>query len=278
MKRLLEFKVYDILQDKDNVKFLDKVKKETPELYTRFLNIIGNKGLDIAKQKYQEYDPEYAKLKREKEKEEILLRKKIGNKEREKQLDELYLEEYNTEINDIKKILSATLLKELDQNIQKNKSISDFLKFLEKNYKNDFAGLLKKPRGFGYNLKFNPKLLVDSIMYNYIDYEDNGEWDEKKLTTHIMSIHQHYDISTKKLIYNLYFNVPDDYDVNSLINSKPKEKEFIQYRNQYINNLGKSNIDKEELYKIIFEKLVIRLSDEHYDEWKMLHDANKYNL
>ena len=32
------------------------------------------------------------------------------------------------------------------------------------------------------------------------------------------------------------------------------------------------------LKKIISEGLEMRLSDEHYDEWKILHDVNKYNL
>ena len=59
MKRILEYKVFDILKNKENENFLDKVKKENPDLYSKFLNIIGNKGLEIAKQKYQEYYPEF---------------------------------------------------------------------------------------------------------------------------------------------------------------------------------------------------------------------------
>jgi len=77
MKRLFEFKVYDILQDKDNEKFLDKVKKENPDLYTRFLNIVGNKGLDVAKEKYKEFDPVLVKIQQQKDKDEKALEKKL---------------------------------------------------------------------------------------------------------------------------------------------------------------------------------------------------------
>ena len=39
--------------------FLDKVKKENPEMFVKFLNIVKNKGLDIAIGKYNEFDKEY---------------------------------------------------------------------------------------------------------------------------------------------------------------------------------------------------------------------------
>ncbi len=69
MKKILEYRVFDLLKDKDNEKFLDKVKKENPDMYAKFLNLVGNKGLEVAKQKYQEYDPEYVELKKQEEKE-----------------------------------------------------------------------------------------------------------------------------------------------------------------------------------------------------------------
>ena len=48
MKRLFEFRVYDIIKDDNNREFLNKVKDENPELYDRFMSLIGNKGLEIA--------------------------------------------------------------------------------------------------------------------------------------------------------------------------------------------------------------------------------------
>jgi len=45
--------------DENSNIFLDKVKKENPEMFAKFLNIVKNKGLDIAIEKYKEFDKEY---------------------------------------------------------------------------------------------------------------------------------------------------------------------------------------------------------------------------
>ena len=78
MNRILEYRVFDLLKDPENEKFLDKVKKENPDEYNRFLNLVGNKGLEVAKQKYQIYDPEYKKQKEAEEKAEKLFWKIIS--------------------------------------------------------------------------------------------------------------------------------------------------------------------------------------------------------
>ncbi|MCF7866773.1 hypothetical protein K9L67_06030 [Candidatus Woesearchaeota archaeon] len=72
MKILFEFRVYDIMKDESNRKFLNKVKDENPELYGRFMSLVGNKGLEIAKQKYKQYDPiEIDEIKRKEKREEL---------------------------------------------------------------------------------------------------------------------------------------------------------------------------------------------------------------
>ena len=38
--------------------FLRKVKEENPEMLTKFINMVKNKGLEVAKEKYNEFDPE----------------------------------------------------------------------------------------------------------------------------------------------------------------------------------------------------------------------------
>lgn len=283
MKRLFEFKTYDILQDKDNEKFLDKVKKENPELYTRFLNLVGNKGLDVAKEKYKEFDPEYVKIQKQKEKEEKALRKKIGNKERNKQLSKeleiKFLKDYKSEIEYVENILLNSPLKTLEQHIQNNKIIGNLFKEFTKRYKNDFHEKLKKPRlSRGENLDFHYKVLVDSLSYSYVDYEATI-YSTVKIYKKVMTILQYYDASTKNLSYNIYFDFPHQFDYNNFIADRDKEDVFIQSRNTYITDvLSKSNIDKAELYDIIFGKLEHILKDEVYDNWKMKHDANKYNL
>jgi len=80
MKKLLEFRAFDILKDEKNQEFLKKIKTENPDLYSTFVNIIGKKGLEIAKQKYEPYDPEYKKILKEKEKKRCRRKKKAKNK------------------------------------------------------------------------------------------------------------------------------------------------------------------------------------------------------
>ena len=283
MKRIVEFKVYDILQDKDNANFLDKVKTENPELYTRFLNIIGNKGLDVAKDKYKEFDPEYKKIQQQKEKDEKALRKKIGNKERNKQLNKekeiRFLEDYKSEIEEVENILENSSLKILEKNIQNNKIVGNFLDQFNKRYKNDFHEKLKKPRlAIGDNLNFQYKVLVDSLSYSCIDYEAEV-YNEVKSYKKVITIYQYYDASTKRISYDVHFDFPKDFDYNNFKLDKGKENEFIQSRNTYITDvLSQSNIDKDKLYSIFFGKLEHIVSDKVYDEWKIRYDAKKYNL
>ena len=42
MKKLLEYRVFDLLKDPDNEKFLSKVKTENPDLYVQFTSYYSN--------------------------------------------------------------------------------------------------------------------------------------------------------------------------------------------------------------------------------------------
>jgi hypothetical protein len=46
-------------EDTDTNIFLQKVKDENPEMFIRFLTLVRNKGINVAKSKYQEFDKEY---------------------------------------------------------------------------------------------------------------------------------------------------------------------------------------------------------------------------
>jgi len=149
-----------------------------------------------------------------------------------------------------------------------------------KRYKNDFYEKLKKPRSSrGDNLNFHYMVAVDSLSYSYIDYETSFYSEVKSYNKKVMNIHQYYDASTKKISYSIYFSFPYEFDYNNFIVDRGKENEFIQSRNNYISEkLGKSNIDKQELYNIIFNKLSYMLSDDFYEKYKIEKDVNKYNM
>jgi hypothetical protein len=106
MRRILEFRVYDILKDPENEKFLDQVKKENPNLYSKFLNIVGNKGLEKAKEKYKEYDPIAVEKieKAEKEKQRLINKEKL--EKAKKEYRNLILNKYKDKIDEINNILA----------------------------------------------------------------------------------------------------------------------------------------------------------------------------
>ena len=61
-----------------------------------------------------------------------------------------------------------------------------------------------------------------------------------------------------------------------------KESSFLSQRSEYVEKIGKSNIDEHELYHIIFKSFSNILREEWYkrwyEEWELEKDAGKYNL
>ena len=58
--------------DDENINiFLRKIKSENPNMFTRFYNIVKNKGLDVAKEKYDEFDPQKITQRKEQEQEKL---------------------------------------------------------------------------------------------------------------------------------------------------------------------------------------------------------------
>ena len=58
--------------------FLNKVKNENPEMYGKFFNLVRNKGLDFAKEKYFQFDKERLSSELKSQKDELEKQKHIN--------------------------------------------------------------------------------------------------------------------------------------------------------------------------------------------------------
>jgi len=132
MRRIYEFKVFDILKDKGNEEFLDMVKKENPNLYSKFLNIVGNKGLEIAKDKYNYYTPEEVNRRKEEERSNNV-RQRTEERDR---VNKSFLDNFKGEIDEVNEILKDSELKKLSKLMKVDLSISEILKGTKKTYSN----------------------------------------------------------------------------------------------------------------------------------------------
>ena len=272
MKKIFEFKVFDILQDKENVKFLDKVKKENPDLYTKFLNLIGNKGLDFAKDKYQEYEPEYVKQKIEKEKKISDAEKKKIKKEKQEFEKQEVLKKYKDVIDEIESAMFSFDLYEIESEISKDKNIQNYIKSCStrKSRENKFNQTLKKSASV-LEYELNNRYLSLEI----VKYKTNFTYSYYHNNINIIFLEYFYNIKQKKLEFTVSFNL---FDEPILSMEKNKEEEFLFDRNRYIiKELNKFRVSKEEVIDSI-KNLSYTLSDEYYNDWKIKNDADKYNI
>lgn len=263
MRRILEYRVFDILKDPENAKFLFKVKKENPDLYVRFLNIVGNKGLETAKERYVEFDPEEVRKRKEEEETDNKEREKL-KKEREslRKHTELY-KKNEKEIKELEGLIDNTELKIIANKIKTTPELDILFKKLKKQYVGEIRKKLRNLNDLDFELEFYDwDFVIDSLTY-YRGYNRNR----------IIYIAQHYNMKTEKLYYNIRFTAPIlKYDI----------VDFGVHVSDYINKLSKMNIDKGELYEILFVKLPKVFSEEYYKEWKKQYDleqdVSKYNL
>lgn len=272
MKRILEYKVFDILKNKENEKFLDKVKQENPDLYSKFLNIVGNKGLEVAKQKYQEYEPEFIKS-------ENLRKKRERTKEIKEEKKQKILNDFEPQIQSIEKILINSPLKKIERFIKNDENISNYLKNyrIEKHYKKDFLEFLKNPSKHLTQIK-RGKLRIESLNYSRRTY---SEYDFE-MTTVIINIIHFYE-SGMNIFDELETSEKEtfwlDFQTSKSLTyaERLKETEFILDRNSEIKKLGNKYVTETELFDNM-EKYSYYLSDEYYKEWKFKNTVNKYNL
>lgn len=280
MRKIFEFKAFDVVNNPDNQEFLKKVKEQNPNLYSRFVSLIGNKGLEVAKDKYKQYDPEWIKNRFKVQKRE----KKKENKEQKKQE---ILDKWKPEIDTINSLLKTSALKkEILNFIENDENISKYFKknFIKKKYKNLFIDDLKKPFRLNNMLgaKLNRMINIDKLEFFEISFEDetiSGIWygDEINKSKKILEINQVYDLSNSEIYYNIY---PSFSSISSSFEehvSYEGNREYIQERNSEINKLRDYHLNKKELFDVI-KQISYALSDEHYEEWQIRKDANRYNL
>jgi hypothetical protein len=274
MKRILEYKVFDLLKDKDNVEFLDKVKKENPDMYAQFLSTLGNKGLEVAKKKYQDYDPEFVKS-------EKLRKKRENTKEFKDKKKEEILITWADEIKEIEDILSNTKLKNVQNYIESNSIISKYIRSAgyKKKYENVFLKLIKTPFSLAREFRSRYNIHIDTL--TFIDkYYDKFFGGNKNI---FIRVDQFYVMtSIKTVFFNIKFSMPntdDDDEYYSMPSvDRNKDSKFLEYRNNYIRmNLNLNRIDIIELYETIKEFSNV-LSDDYYENWKLEQQANKYNI
>lgn len=250
MRIILEYKIFDILKSENNVKFLDKVKKDNPNLYTKFLNILINKGLDIAKQKYIEFEPE-----------EIKKRKLIDKEKLKKENDQMLLDSISDDINKIKNILYNSELKNIKTYIFKKPNIENFFKKnkIKPSYQNLFNKLLKTPKTLisKLNRRFKIDVIKFSNSYEKINY---------------ITIEQFND-NTFDLNFNFRFNL------NFIEELNDTKVDFYIETKKLIWELGfkKDFFTSNDIYEKI-DKLDYYLSDEYYEEFKIKKDGDIYNL
>jgi len=274
MKKIFEFKVFDLLQDKENAEFMDKVKKENPELYVKFLNILSNKGINVAKEKYEDYDPNRVKIRNEREKELRLRRKRENTKEAKTAKNKELLEKYKNEIDEIENVIYSSKLDIIDNKLKSYNIISEYLNScrVKKRYENNFNKLLKTPENIEYELRGS--LLLESIWYTTNSF---SLWESDKIN--IIHIQHFYNFKNKQSTFyprfNLYY---DEFEEYTIPVDRNKESEYLEKRRAYANDLTKEGrLTLDEISNTI-KKVSILLSDEMYKEWKFEQDLNKYNL
>jgi hypothetical protein len=269
MKKILEYKVFDLLKDKENVDFLDKVKKENPNEYVKFLNIINNKGLELAKKKYQIYDPEYIKSE--------LQRKKLEKtKEHKEKTKNDLLNKYSEQIDDIENILLNSPLKKVLIFIKNDKRLNDYLNNCrgKKQYKNNFSGIINSSGRKIFQLKWKQKILIERLSF-YNEYFSEYEFSGYKNI--LINIQHYYIMENMNSAFSISVMMPSKLPLEDRV----KGSDFIKYRNNNINLTININNRHYLIYDILLDvikQLSYFLSDEYYQEWKLRNDASRYNI
>ena len=279
MKKLLEYSVFDILKDPENEKFLDKVKKENRDLYPQFLNILKRKGLEVAMKEYEQYDPNYLKIKQQREKEEKALRKKQSTKEFKEEYHKIMLASHKDKIDEVENVVLFSELNTLGNRIKNFKKIGDYLDSCKarKQYTNRFKTFIKKSNYIHIPVDIN----IDSLSFvattcNFYD----GTCDEK---SNIIRIEQIYNLKTKKSLYYIYFNLFDNEDDMSYIPKIDRNKVniFLTKRKELAKTFNLEKVELKDIF-LSLQKLNGLLDEEVYEKWYKEYEfkktTGKYNL
>lgn len=260
MKRLFEFRVFDIMKDDDNREFLNRVKDENLDKYDRFMSLVGNKGLEIAKQKYFQYDPiEIKRIAKEKKdttrKEQNILRKQRDH--------EYLMSVYGDVLKEITEYLKTSPLKGILNIIKQEKNLKNW----KKQYK---TGDLKL--GDSRISSFNEARPIDTVVLTPRIYKSSyiNEFREDTFT-----IYQYVSLSRdRKSVRNYYFSIKFDFDFNFFVNT---DSEFEEDKFAKIYKLRRTNMDIEQL-KEVLEEFKYYMSDKFEEDCKIEKEVERYNL
>lgn len=270
MKKILEYKVFDLLQNKDNEEFLDKVKKENPDLYSKFLNILGNKGLEKAKEKYQQYDPEFVKS-------EISRKKKEKTKEYKEEERSFLLSMYKDEIEEMEGIVSKGTLKTLTKEIKNKKGISTYLNSLRarKKYTSFLSAFLRDPNKFRYQIT-KDRMKLEYLSFTQSIYDGYGDEPYKREVLVVINY-----LNNKKDGKDFYLRL--DFPMVSTQEDIMRGHDYASAKMKNINKLtcentsGSYYLTEDELIERI-NKIEYYLSDKYFEDWGMENDVKKFNI
>ncbi|MCF7796061.1 hypothetical protein K9M42_03125 [Patescibacteria group bacterium] len=251
--KLFEYRASEILKDEENSKFLYKVKDENPNLYSRFLSIVGNKGINIAKQKYSQYDPEEIKIRNRKIKKEEKRRIKEDSQKK-------FLEKYSGIIKKLNDELQTSPLKRILQFIKTEPKLKHWKKKYKKilNINNKFK--------FEIDIKFGTISLDQVELFPPTMFKDFEEFGSESLTIKRKAVLKNNEFFEFK--YSVMFNFEYDYFNDNKFEIDKFEK---------ISKLNTYNLTFDDL-KEILEKFKYYMSQKYYKDWKIEQEINKYNL
>jgi len=248
---------YVITSNTEENLFLDKIRVENPELVNKFKSLIKNKGLEIAKQKYKEFDPIEIK--------KNLHDVKISNKRTERKNKEKELREFWK--NDINEIWDLMLNNSLKSTIKNNKYLNDF----PYKYRNDFSKIEKNIFTFDSQMSRNYMISLERIdLYKEENSFETGDHISIRSFFSPMKEETFFDkdaIFEKSILYIVEFK----FNLNG-------RNELIAIRNQHINRLGgprRITVDKFNETLNEFSRL---MSPEFLKQLQIEKDANKFGL
>ncbi len=255
MKRIFEYRVYDILKDDDNREFLDKVKDENPDMYGRFVSLVGNKGLEVAKQRYLKHDPvEINRVKKEKKKETREQQKWT----RLEQKHNFIMSNYGDAIKKISDHLDTSPLKKILPIIKQEKNLRKW----KKQYKSSNLKIGNQITSFSASKPIDTVVLSPRIYKN----RNTIEFQEDSIT-----IYQYVDLLRGgNSIKKFYFSIIFAFDIDFV-------DDFNMARNLKLDSLRTLNTDYDGLMEVI-EKFKYYMSDKYREDWEVEKESEKYNL
>lgn len=258
------------LKNQDALNFIHKVRVENPELVSKFSSIIVNRGLEEAKKKYAQYDPEEIKKKNKQNK---LISKSVVKQEYKDKIDaELneYLLKFNSDITVCKEILrerklyNAINLELIKRPVSTTSSRYNLFKEIAKDIKFIDYFSHKVPNAKTTTAEkqhlidfYKSKTVFFSLIYSIKLFNDDG-YSKMAFSEDDFDIKPHRNSGTIDIdVYyssknGIVYSISTDYPENTMIihhffdeaknmNITPEERVFISQTYKIINNKYKKD-------------------------------------